>query len=54
MSKQKYLVRKVAEQGEDVVVDAKKFDGLLGALIKSKPIQQKEVRVGKKPKQEGV
>jgi hypothetical protein len=54
MSKRKYLIPKVAEQGEDAVVDAKMFDDALGALLKSKPIQQKDVRVGKRPNKSGA
>lgn len=45
--KKDYLVRKVADGGEDVVVNAKKFDAALVALLKSKPIPQKAV-AGKK------
>jgi len=33
----KYLVKKVAERGEDVKVDAAKFDALLGKLIQAPP-----------------
>jgi hypothetical protein len=42
--KKKYVVRKVDEAGEDVTVDAKAFDKLLGKLIKSSPIPQESVR----------
>jgi|HubBroStandDraft_3_1064219.scaffolds.fasta_scaffold3932666_2 hypothetical protein len=45
MSKKKYVVKKVAEGGEDVTVDGRKFDALLRTLLKSTPIPQKTVRV---------
>ncbi len=36
-SKRKYLVKKVADEGEDVKVDAGKFDALLEKLVQAKP-----------------
>jgi len=44
----KYLIRKVSEQGEDTAVDARRFDAMLRALLRSGPIPQKAVK-GKKP-----
>ena len=43
-SEGKYLIRKVLEQGEDVTVDAQKFDAMLKALLRSGPIPQKAVK----------
>jgi hypothetical protein len=40
----KYLIPKVSEQGEDVTVDAQKFDAMLKALLRSGPIPQKAVQ----------
>ena len=45
-SKGKYLIPKVSEQGEDVVVNAKRFDATLKALLRSGPIPQKAVKTG--------
>lgn len=39
----KYLVKKVADGGEDTAVDAGKFDALLKRLIQSPPIPNKEI-----------
>jgi hypothetical protein len=43
-NKGKYLIPKVSEQGEDVAVDAQKFDAMLRALLRSGPIPQKAVK----------
>jgi hypothetical protein len=43
-----YLIPKVSDNGEDTVVDAKRFDAMLKALLRSGPIPQKAVQ-GKKP-----
>jgi hypothetical protein len=40
----KYLIPKVSEQGEDTTVDARKFDAMLKALLRSGPIPQKAVK----------
>ncbi len=42
--KRKYLVKKVADEGEDVTVDAKKFDGLLGKLLAAPPLPLERLR----------
>jgi len=41
---QKYLVKKVADEGEDVTVDAKKFDGLLDKLLSAPPLPLEKLR----------
>jgi|NGEPerStandDraft_6_1074524.scaffolds.fasta_scaffold16946_3 hypothetical protein len=40
----KYLVKKVADAGEDVTVNAKKFDGLLGKLLSAPPLPLEKLR----------
>jgi len=40
MPKPTYLVRKVDEQGEDVVVDAAKFDALLNHMANADPLSK--------------
>jgi hypothetical protein len=37
IGKRKYLVKKVSDEGADVMVGAKKFDALLEKLIRSAP-----------------
>ena len=41
--KRKYLIPKVADEGEDVAVDAEKFDSTLQKLLKSEPIPNKQI-----------
>jgi hypothetical protein len=48
MSKPHYLIRKVDKQGEDVAVDAVKFDALLNRMVSVDPLTYKELQ--KKPK----
>ena len=43
-SKRKYVVKKVADEGEDVTVDAKKFDGLLSRLLSAPPLPLEKLR----------
>ena len=43
-SKRKYLVKKVADEGEDVVVDAKNFDSLVTRLLAAKPLPLSKLR----------
>jgi hypothetical protein len=42
--KRKYLIKKVADEGEDVTVDARKFDGLLDSLLNAPPLPLKKLR----------
>ena len=42
--KRKYLIKKVADEGEDLTVDAKKFDGLLGRLLNAPPLPLEKLR----------
>jgi hypothetical protein len=42
--KRKYLIKKIADEGEDVAVDAKKFDGLLGKLLSAPPLPLEKLR----------
>jgi hypothetical protein len=44
MPNKKYLVKKVADEGEDVAVDVKKFDGLLGKLLSAPPLPLEKLR----------
>jgi hypothetical protein len=44
----KYVIRKVDKQGEDVIVDAAKFDALLNRMVNVDPLTYKELQ--KKPK----
>lgn len=41
--KRKYLIPKVADEGEDVTVDGKKFDAALQRLLKSEPIPNAKI-----------
>jgi len=43
-SKRKYLVKKVADEGEDIAVDAKRFDGLLSKLLSAPPLPLEKLR----------
>jgi hypothetical protein len=43
-----YLIRKVDKQGEDITVDAGKFDALLNRMVNVDPLTYKELQ--KKPK----
>jgi hypothetical protein len=52
-SKGKYLIPKVSEQGEDVTVDANKFDALLWAMLSRKPGTFKEVVARPKFRKDG-
>ncbi len=47
--KRKYLIKKVAEEGEDVKIDAGKFDALLEKLVQAKPRTNVDV-VASRPK----
>jgi hypothetical protein len=40
----RYIVKQVADEGEDVAVDAKKFDGLLGKLLSAPPLPLEKLR----------
>lgn len=42
--KRKYLVRKVADEGEDAAVDAEKFDSLFARLLAAKPLPLSKLR----------
>lgn len=42
-NKPKYLVKKVADEGEDVVVDAKNFDSLVTRLLAAKPLPRSKL-----------
>jgi len=46
-SKRKYLVKKVADEGEDVTVDVGKFDSLVTRLLAAKPLPRS--RLGDEP-----
>jgi hypothetical protein len=44
MSKpKKYLVKKVADEGEDVTVDSGKFDSLVTRLLAAKPLPRSKL-----------
>jgi hypothetical protein len=40
----KYLIKKVADEGEDVAVDTNKFDGLVTRLLAAKPLPLSKLR----------
>lgn len=42
-SKRKYLVKKVAAEGEDTKVDAEKLDSVLAKLVQTPPRTNKDV-----------
>lgn len=44
MSRRKYLIKKVSDEGDDVTADAKKFDGLLGKLLSAPPLPLEKLR----------
>jgi hypothetical protein len=44
MTVKKYVFPKVDAQGEDVIVDAKKFDGLLSKLLTAPPMPLAKLR----------
>ena len=44
MSKRKYLIPRVSDEGEDVTVDAKAFDGLLKRLVSTAPLSLEKLR----------
>jgi hypothetical protein len=43
-SKRKYLVKKVADEGEDVAANANKFDSLVTRLLAAKPLPLSKLR----------
>lgn len=45
MSKSKYLIKKVAVEGEDVRVDAEKFDAALGKMLAPPKTNQEVIRL---------
>ena len=45
--KPKYLVKKVSDEGEDVTVDAEKFDSLVTRLLAAKPLPRS--KLGEEP-----
>jgi hypothetical protein len=42
--KRKYLIPKVSDEGEDVVVDGQKFDSLLNRLAQAPPLPLEKLR----------
>ena len=51
--KDKYLVKKVVDGAEDVVVNADMFDAVLERMLTSKPKTFREVVVGPKFRKDG-